>query len=105
MAEKEIAPMPAAPLAKGDRIPDEKLQHIARETMSAHFLRHRSAGATRASGPEEFYGFRPEDVVAIFLHKHGSGRGVWFNLKDGRVIDVHGRPAERDRSWYVTSAH
>ncbi len=97
--------MPAAPLAKRTRIPDEKLQHIARETMSAHFLRHRSAGATRASGPEEFYGFRPEDVAAIFLHKHGFGRGVWFNLKDGRVIDVHGRPSDRDRAWYVTSAH
>ena len=97
--------MPAAPLAKGNRIPDEKLQHIARETMSAHFLRHRSAGATRASGPEEFYGFRSEDVAAIFLHKHGFGRGVWFNLKDGRVIDVHGRPSDRDRAWYVTSAH
>ena len=97
--------MPAAPLAKATRITDEKLQHIARETMSAHFLRHRSAGATRASGPEEFYGFRPQDVAEIFLHKHGFGRGVWFRLKDGRVIDVHSRPSDRDRAWYVTSAH
>ena len=72
--------------------PDQKLRYTARETMSAHFLRHRNMGATRASGSEEFYGFRPQDVAEIFIHKHGFVRGVWFPLKD-------------DRAWYVSTAH
>jgi len=95
----------ARPLAKRSFIPLEQLHQMARETMSAHFLRLRDAGKTRASGPEAFYGFQPEDVAEMFLHKHGVGRGVWFRLKDARVIDAQGKPSEPDRVWYVTSAH
>jgi len=95
----------ARPLAKRSFISFEHLHQMARETMSAPFLRQRNAGTTRARGPEELYGFRPEDVAEMYLHKHGVGRGVWFRLKDDRVIDAQGKPSERDRAWYVTSAH
>lgn len=97
--------MNARPLAKNRPLSAEQMQQMARENMGAHFVVLRNAGRTRARNPEEFYGFRPEDVAALHLHKHGVGRGVWFRLKDGRVIDAYGKPAERDRVWYVSSRH
>lgn len=97
--------MTASPLAKRTAISAEQLHQMARENMSAHFVALRNASRTRARSLEEFYGFRPEDVAALHLHKHGVGRGVWFRLKDGRVVDGYGKPAEREHAWYVTSAH
>jgi len=97
--------MTARPLAKRNFIPFEQLHQMARETMSAHFLRLRDAGKTGASGPQEFYGFRPEDVAEMHLHKQGFGRGVWYRLTDGRVFDAAGKPSHPERYWYVSTAH
>jgi hypothetical protein len=103
---KEEPPiMPASPLANQRFITSEHLQQMARETMSAHFLRLRESGNTNAIGPEEFYGFRATDVAEMHSRKQGWGRGVWYRLKDGRVIDALGKPSHPERYWYVSNAH
>jgi hypothetical protein len=73
--------------------------------MSANFLRLREAWKTQANGPEELYGFRPEDVAEMHLNKQGFGRGLWYRLKDGRVFDAAGQPSRPERYWYVSSTH
>jgi hypothetical protein len=35
---------------------------------------------------ESVFGFHPTEVQGIHTHKIGVGDGVWFRLKDGRVI-------------------
>lgn len=55
--------------------------------------------------PRKYFGFSPEDVAELHTHKKGVGDGVWFRLKDGRVIDKYGTPAESDRSLYDTVAN
>ncbi len=35
---------------------------------------------------EAVFGFSPNEVEGIHTHKTGIGDGVWFRLKDGRVI-------------------
>jgi len=95
----------ARPLASQRIVPVEELHLMARETMSANFLRLRDAGKTRASGPEELYGFRPEEAAEMHLNNQGFGRGLWYRLKDGRVFDAAGQPAHSDRYWYVSSTH
>jgi hypothetical protein len=85
--------MTARPLAKRRLIPFERLHQMAREIMSAHFLRLWDAGKTRACDAEEFYGLQAEDVAALHFHKQGFGRGgVWYRLQDGRVFDARARP-------------
>jgi hypothetical protein len=86
-------------------IPDDELHEIARKTMRGDLHQLRVTGRSEAQEPEEFYGFRAEDVAEIHFQKHGTGRGVWYRLKDGRVIDAIGKPSERDRSWYVAVVH
>ena len=73
--------------------------------MQALFEQLRRARASKASTPEELYGFRVENVVHVHLHKHGSGRGLWLRLDDGRVFDITGRPSEIDPAWYEASVH
>jgi len=97
--------MPAASQPRQRIIDDNELHKIARETMQAHFTRLRERGKTGSATPEELYGFRPEEVIEMHFHQHGFGRGVWYRLKDGRVIDALGKPAHRERHWYVSSAH
>jgi len=102
---KEETLVTARLLAKQRVVPVEELHLMARETMSANFLRLRDAGKTKAGGPEELYGFRPEDVAEMHLTKQGFGRGLWYRLKDGRVIDAAGRPSDQERYWYVSNTH
>ena len=73
--------------------------------MQERFHQLRRAKATKAATPEEFYGFKAEDVVHVHLHKHGFGRGLWLRLRDGRVFDAAGTPSQQDRDWYEASAH
>jgi len=61
--------------------------------------------ATQAATPEEFYGFTAEDVAHVHLYKEGVGRGVWFRLNDGRVVDVIGQPSQPETHWYEDQAH
>jgi len=86
-------------------ISNDDLHAFARDTMRAHLQELRVTGKTKAEQPEEFYGFHPEDVAEMHFHKHGVGRGVWYRLKDGRVIDAIGKASEPDRIWYVSAAH
>jgi hypothetical protein len=97
--------MPPSPRPNKRIIPDEDLHAVARETMREHFQRLRTKGKTDTRAPEEFYGFMPEEVAEIHFHKQGFGRGVWYRLKDGRVIDALGKQSEREHYWYVSSAH
>lgn len=84
----------------------EKMRLWASEAMRRQFLHLRNRGKARgAATPEEFYGFNAGDVTDLYFHKHGFGRGLWFRLKDGRVIDFRGQPSQPDRAWYVAPAH
>jgi Cu/Zn superoxide dismutase len=49
---------------------------------------------------KQLFGFLPQDVEGIHLHKDGEGKGVWFRLKDGRVFDKLGKPSSADRAIY-----
>jgi hypothetical protein len=86
-------------------IPFEQLHEMASENMKKHFLALRSVGRTHAESPESFYGFRAEDVIELHFHQNGFARGVWYRLKDRRVINVLGQEAPRDRARYVASTH
>ena len=64
--------------------------------MRAHFVvlrTHSRTGSARTA--EEFYGFRAQDVIEMHYRKRGSGRGLWFRLRNGRVISAVGRPSQR----------
>ena len=61
---------------------------------------------TVAHSPEEFFGFRAEDVQEIHFKKQGvSVAGAWFRLKDGRVFDQYAHPSEPDPCYYDTTTH
>ena len=97
--------MTVRPQPRRQAVAFEQLRDMARDTMQAHFLRLKERGKTNACHPEEFYGFRPEDVATMHLYKHGFGRGVWYRLEDGRVIDALGKPSQPERHWYESSKH
>jgi hypothetical protein len=82
----------------------EQMQQIVDNTMRAHFLVMLTMRRTRARTCREFYGFQAGDVIMVHLQKQGLGSGLWFRLKDGRVIDALGRPSHRFRSWYAGPA-
>ena len=52
--------------------------------------------------PSDYYKFTPTDVAAIHNHKRGTGAGLWFRLRDGRVFDRTGAADERDPLLYDT---
>jgi hypothetical protein len=98
--------MPVVARPRQRLLAHEELHVIARKTMHEHFYVLRARGkAQGAATPEEFYGFQPADVAEMHFHQQGFGRGVWYRLKDGRVIDALGKPAHTERYWYVSSAH
>lgn len=76
-----------------------------RTFMQRQFDKLRQRRAIRAATPEELFGFRAEDVVKVYLHKRGFGRGLWFRLNDGRVLDAKGRPTHSERHWYEAAVH
>ena len=78
----------------------EKLDVVPR-VMRAYFVVLRTLGRTKAETPEELYGFRALDVSELHFYKAGFGRGLWYRLKDGRVLDSLGRPSRRDRISYA----
>jgi hypothetical protein len=85
--------------------PAEEILPMADASMRAQFVVSRTMGKTRAATPEEFFGFKAADVIDLHFHKRGFGGGVWYRLKDGRVIDAQGRRSRRARSWYSARAH
>lgn len=79
---------------------DEALLRRADGIMRAHLLVLRTRTMTTARTPEEFYGFRAEDVECLHFQKRRFGAGIWFRLTDDRVVDALGRPSQRWRAWY-----
>lgn len=51
---------------------------------------------------EDIFGFCASDVDGIHTHKTGAGDGVWFRLKDGRVISAYAEESETDPALYDT---
>lgn len=90
---------------RGRYVSREKILEMARTAMQRQFEHLRKRGKSRGvRTPEEFYGFGPGDVHAIYTFKHGQGRGLWFRVGDGRVFDHLAKPAEPEPAWYETSA-
>lgn len=79
-----------------------KILRMAESAMRAHHLVLRTKGKTRARTPKAFYGFRADDIVEMYIRKSGSGAGLWYRLKDGRVVDAFGRPSDPNRRRYKT---
>lgn len=76
-----------------------------RAFMVKHFMYCWTQDKTTAKCEVEFFGFRPEDVQEMHTHKQGAGRGNWFRLKDGRVIDKFAQPAVSDPAYYDATTH
>lgn len=51
---------------------------------------------------EAVFGFHPSEVWCIHTHKVDVGDGLWFRLKDHRVIDVYGEETDSDHDLYDT---
>jgi len=73
--------------------------------MEKHFRIRKGLGLTQAANKEEFYGFEYGDVVLVHFHKQGTGTGVFFRLRDGRVIDTGGQPHDPNPVWYDATTH
>jgi hypothetical protein len=77
-----------------------ELRSIFNELMRKHHRQSILLGGTSASSPEEFFGFEHGQVKAVHFHKQGHGRGVWFRLQCGRVVDEAARTCARDPGLY-----
>lgn len=54
---------------------------------------------------ELVFGFSPSDIAGIHTRKAGVGSGLWFRLKDGRVIDAFTRESvDPDSALYGAAA-
>lgn len=54
---------------------------------------------------EAVFGFAPADVLGVHTHKTGAGDGLWFRLKDGRVISALREESDPDPALYDTVAN
>jgi len=57
-------------------------------------------GQTTAATPEDYFGFDHSQVEAVHFHKAGTGPGVWFRLRCGRVVNDVAIPTCRDPGLY-----
>lgn len=78
-----------------------KLRCIFAERMRKTHRQAVLLGETVASSPEEFFGFHHEQVESIHVHLLGVGRGTWFRLNCGLVVDEVARPAPRNLELYA----
>lgn len=83
-----------------ERVVPAKRAAIKR-AMRAYCVVLRTFGKTNVATPEALYGFHARDVSELHFYKAGAGRGIWYRLKDGRVVDCLGRPSRRDRIAYA----
>ncbi len=81
-----------------------KLRCVFNELMRKHHRQNVLLGGTTAATPEDFFGFNRGQVETVHFHKRGVGRGVWFRLRCGRVVDEAARPCRRDVSLYDQAA-
>lgn len=80
-----------------------ELRYVFKE-MRKHHRQGVMLGQTTASTAEEYFGFRAKDVRAIHFHKLGIGKGQWFRLQCGRVVNevampVCSNPDLYDGAW------
>ena len=54
---------------------------------------------------ESVFGFGPSEIEGVHTHKIGVGDGVWFRLKDGRVIGGDREESDPDPALYDTVAN
>ena len=73
---------------------------VYRDFMWKHWQRAVKFGDTKAATPESYFGFNAFDVAELHFHMIGKGDGLWFRLKDGRVIDCEGETCPSDTSLY-----
>ena len=73
--------------------------------MEKHFRVLKGLGFTEAARKEEFYGFEAVEVDRVHFSKQGCGAGVFFRLRDGRVIDTEAREHDPDPIWYDQTTH
>jgi hypothetical protein len=73
------------------------------DLMRMRFLAGRVKRTTTAMDPIQFYGFKPEDVAVVHYPKRGVAyEGMWFCLKDGRTVNLQGKPCNPDPTQYET---
>jgi hypothetical protein len=73
--------------------------------MDRYFRCFRILHGIRAETKEEFYGFAASDVHTFYSHKQGLGAGLYYRLRDGRVIDAGGQPHDPDPLLYDAATH
>ena len=77
-----------------------KLRCVFNDLMRKHHRQGVLLGQTKAATAEEYFGFRSKDVKAIHFHKLGSGKGLWFRLQCGRVVNEVAMPTCRNPDLY-----
>jgi hypothetical protein len=75
------------------------------DILEKHFRVRKELGLTEAAYKEAFYGFAGCDVVQVHFHKQGVGAGLFFRLRDGRVIDVGAEEHNPNYLWYDQTTH
>jgi len=75
------------------------------EVMEKYFRVNKELGLTEAVSKEEYFGFQDEDVAKVHFHKQGYGAGLFFRLRDSRVIDVAAESHDPDPIWYDATTH
>ena len=79
--------------------------HYFRGLMVRYWKWSLKLGTTTAKSPEEHFRFQAIDVEAIRQHKQGVGSGLWFQVRDGRMVDFLGFVDDPDRSLYDATTH
>lgn len=75
-SSKGFLALKAIPQPRRQATDRKKLLHdMAAESLRMWFDHIKGKGGTRARSPEEFYGFRAEDVAEMRFRKRGFGRG------------------------------
>jgi hypothetical protein len=75
------------------------------DLMRMRFLASRLKRKTFATDLVQFCGFQPEDVALVHSPKNGTaGQDMRFSLKDGRVVDMQGKPCTPDPALYQVEA-
>ena len=81
-----------------------KLSAVFNELMRKHHRQAVLLGGSRASTPEEFFCFHHNQVKMVHFHKCGVGKGIWFRLHCGRVVDEAANAAIRELDMYDDAA-
>ena len=81
-----------------------KLLCAFNELMRKHHRQSVLLGGTKAANPEQFFGFHHSQVQTVHFHKRGHGRGIWFRLRCGRVVNEVARACARDPELYDDGA-